>query len=71
MLDKVDLQETLKNNPSIDPEALAEALRIHKELSEAGLLGRRHRTAPLFRDRRITVGYPDKEDPRLRKLRPR
>ena len=71
MLDKVDVQETLKNNPSVDPKALAEALRIHKELSEAGLLGKRHRMPNVSRGKRITVGYPDKEDPRLRKLRPR
>ena len=71
MLDEMNFQETLKNNPSIDPTVLAEAMRIHKDLLEAGLRGRRFRVAPISRGRRIFVGYPDREDPRVKKLRSR
>ena len=64
----IDITDTLKHNPAVDPVVFAEVLRVHEELVKAGLKRKHNRIALPYGKRRIVVGDPDNKDSRVKRL---
>jgi hypothetical protein len=68
MLEKLNLQEILKNNPSIRLEDLEDIESLTKKLRKMGVQPRGYRLAQPFARRRAKAGEENGPDPRTKNL---
>lgn len=68
MLQKLDLDEIAKVNPTLDLEQLAEWRRFRESLPASGQRRKPLRSAPPFQGRRARIVDDAESDPRLVRL---
>ncbi len=68
MPQKLDLKEILKKNPHINPQKLAEAVKLTEQLRDLGVTKRGYRLASPLTRKRVTIYVSDEFDPRTVQL---
>ena len=64
-----DLENVIRANPSVDPQKLREARKLHRQLREKRAEGSNYRIAPPMNRRRVSVTDEEADDPRTVQLR--